>query len=327
MSFRQTADPAVILGRRFPSRSGRFAAAVAGGILAGVILGPPAWAGSAEPPVKPKPAAAALAVRGGTAPAKSGDWSLCRKAAAAVEARISAPPHFLSAVTLTETGRSGPDRKLQAWPWTINVGGKGYVFAGKKEAVNAVRRLMAQGHRSIDVGCMQVNLKYHPRAFTSLEEAFDPASNLAYGADFLVRLKKRHGTWGLAVQHYHSYTEEHRERYAARFNTLWALERKRMAKGAGDAKKAQSALRQIGARVSLAGMLGIPRTLVRAALAEFEPAPAAVATLTSFGVSFGESGETTERHTIPGRFTGLDTPVLADSRTGGADGAAPVAVN
>ena len=29
----------------------------------------------------------------------------------------------------------------------------------------------------IDVGCFQVDLFYHPYAFTSLEEAFDPDAN------------------------------------------------------------------------------------------------------------------------------------------------------
>ena len=41
----------------------------------------------------------------------------------------------------------------------------------------------AQGARSIDVGCMQVNLLHHADAFASLEQAFDPVANARYAAD------------------------------------------------------------------------------------------------------------------------------------------------
>ncbi|MFP3944674.1 MAG: hypothetical protein ACLFWF_12315 [Alphaproteobacteria bacterium] len=262
------------------------------------------------------------------ATATSGDWSLCRGAAAEVEARVSAPEHLLSAVTLTETGRRGPGGKsLQAWPWTINAGGKGYVFTTKNEAVRAVRRLMAQGHRSIDVGCMQVNLKYHPRAFTSLEEAFDPVANLSYGADFLARLKRRHGSWELAVQHYHSYTEEHRQRYAARFRTLWSIERRRMAK-AGDEGGHAAARRSRGGS-ALARLPEIPRTVVRTALPESELSRRLepVAALMTFGVNVGALGRTAREGNAFLRRLGGRYPAIADTRTKSAALGGPVPVN
>jgi hypothetical protein len=318
MSLLQPAEPAVAFGRSIPSPAGRFAGAVAGGILIGAVFASAALAA----PSGSEPSGPASAPSTATA-GSGGDWSLCRRAAAEVEARIPAPEHLLSAVTLTETGRRGPGGKaLQAWPWTINVGGKGYVFSNKDEAVRAVRRLMAQGHASIDVGCMQVNLKYHPRAFTSLEEAFDPAANLAYGAEFLTRLKKRHGSWDLAVQHYHSYTEEHRQRYAARFNTLWALERRRMARAGTERAGARSGL-------SLARLPALPRTLVRAALPDDESLQRLkpVAALMAFGVNFGALEATAaEGNAFLRRLT--DTyPAIADSRTQSAALPAPVPVN
>ena len=44
----------------------------------------------------------------------------------------------------------------------------------RQQAVAAVQALQARGVRSIDVGCLQVNLMYHPIAFASLDDAFDP---------------------------------------------------------------------------------------------------------------------------------------------------------
>ncbi|HCF18886.1 MAG TPA: hypothetical protein DEV96_12760, partial [Rhodospirillum rubrum] len=55
-----------------------------------------------------------------------------------------------------------------------------------------------------DVGCMQVNLRYHGGAFDSLEEAIDPAANVAYAASFLRRLFDDTNDWAEAVTAYHS---------------------------------------------------------------------------------------------------------------------------
>lgn len=159
----------------------------------------------------------------------STDWQLCRTAAQKVERANDMPQALLHAMSLVETGRRGPDGKHTAWPWTINSHGKGYRFATKEEAIWAVRRLVADGARSIDVGCMQVNLRYHPRAFTSLEEAFDPAANMAYAASFLTRLKERHGNWRAASARYHSYNPKLREKYASRVDKTLARERKLLA--------------------------------------------------------------------------------------------------
>lgn len=156
-------------------------------------------------------------------------WSYCRTAAGKIERARNLPPALLQAMTLVETGRRGPDGAHTAWPWTINAGGRGYHFASKREAVWAVRRLMADGVQSIDVGCMQVNLRYHPRAFTSLEEAFDPMANMAYAASFLSALHARHGDWRAATARYHSYNPALREKYAARVDATLARERKAMA--------------------------------------------------------------------------------------------------
>ncbi len=159
----------------------------------------------------------------------SDDWQLCRSAAQKVERAHDLPNALLQAMSLVETGRRGPEGRHTAWPWTINAEGKGFRFANKQDALLAVRRMMADGVRSIDVGCMQVNLRYHPRAFTSLDEAFDPAANMAYAASFLQDLKARHGSWRAASARYHSYNPKLREKYATRVDKTLASERKVLA--------------------------------------------------------------------------------------------------
>jgi len=155
--------------------------------------------------------------------------TLCEDAAIHHEHMNGLPRALLAAVAMAESGRyDRTTRKARAWPWTINAEGRAYYFKTKAEAVATTRRLLATGMRSIDVGCMQVNLRYHPDAFASLEDGFDPMTNVAYGADFLMRLHDRSGSWPEAVANYHSQTEARGDRYFARVIRIWRNERERV---------------------------------------------------------------------------------------------------
>src|SRR5436190_10175179 len=74
------------------------------------------------------------------------------------------PRGLLHAISKAESGLKDTEGRLVAWPWTINYNGQGYYFPTKEAAVQAVQALQAKGASSIDVGCMQVNLYYHPNA-------------------------------------------------------------------------------------------------------------------------------------------------------------------
>jgi hypothetical protein len=81
--------------------------------------------------------------------------------------------------------------------------------------------LQAQGVRSIDVGCMQINLLHHPDAFASLDEAFDPAANAAYAVRFLKALYNQSRDWPTAVATYHSNTPDIAADYQRRVLAVW----------------------------------------------------------------------------------------------------------
>lgn len=134
----------------------------------------------------------------------------CEAAISAAEHAQAIPPLILPAIGRVESGRPDPASKgrIRPWPWTIDVEGQGQSFGSKEEAIAAVQALQARGARSIDVGCMQVNLLQHPDAFSSLDAAFDPATNAAYGARFLAALYRQTKSWPLAVAGYHSQTPE-----------------------------------------------------------------------------------------------------------------------
>jgi hypothetical protein len=141
-------------------------------------------------------------------PALPEPWGLCAAAIAAAERDAGIPAGLLGAIAKVETGRRAPDGSVQPWPWSYNAAGDGRYAASNAEALQEVRALQARGVRSIDIGCMQVNLLHHPQAFPSLEAGFDPATNIAYAVRFLRELHARTGDWNQAVAMYHSATPE-----------------------------------------------------------------------------------------------------------------------
>ncbi len=147
---------------------------------------------------------------------------LCTAPIADAERRHNIPGHLMTAVAVAESGRWSPEaRATFAWPWTVTSGNRSWRPATKAEAVALVRRLRAEGVTNIDVGCMQVNLGWHPDAFPSLEAAFDPETNVAYAAALLAHHFEVRRSWSLAVGHYHSATPELRDRYRRKVMTLW----------------------------------------------------------------------------------------------------------
>jgi soluble lytic murein transglycosylase-like protein len=141
----------------------------------------------------------------------------CRRAIAAVEPGSGIPAGLLGAVALVESGRADPATgRPVPWPWTWNAAGEGRHAATKSEAVSAVATLLTAGTRSVDVGCMQVNLFHHPDAFPDLDAAFDPMTNVRYAARFLLSLKAQTGEWGTAVARYHSAEEARGVPYSRR---------------------------------------------------------------------------------------------------------------
>ncbi len=167
--------------------------------------------------------------------AKGEPGGLCRIAIAAEERRANIPHQLMAAIALAESGRWDPRRKVTvAWPWTIMAEGKGQYFPTKQEAIAAARAIQARGVRNMDVGCMQINMMYHGNAFANLEEAFEPAANVAYAAKFLRQLHTQMGSWHEAAGRYHSATPEHNQRYKAKIARLWEEQRSGAKAGAID---------------------------------------------------------------------------------------------
>lgn len=150
------------------------------------------------------------------------DGALCRQQTERQEKLAGVPSYLLTALSHVESGRWDDGREAKvAWPWTVMAEGRGRYFRTKAEAVAEVRKLRTKGVRNIDVGCMQINLMYHPDAFSSIEDAFDPARNVEYAVEFLTALYEETGAWTKAATRYHSATPEHAIRYSGVLAKEW----------------------------------------------------------------------------------------------------------
>ena len=133
-------------------------------------------------------------------------FELCQIAVDKAEKNYQIKSNLLQTIASVESGRwNAQAGKRVAWPWTVHANGKGRYYKSKAEAIAAVKDMQQKGITNIDVGCMQINLKYHGKAFANLEEAFDPEKNVAYSAQFLRKLYKRNKqNWTKTAMHYHS---------------------------------------------------------------------------------------------------------------------------
>lgn len=144
------------------------------------------------------------------APPALAERHLCDDAARDAAQATGVPVDILRAIALTETMRNGT-----AWPWTINHQGQGFWFATGAAARSAAEDVLSAGG-SADIGCFQINTRWHRQAFASLEAMFDPHENALYAARYLTDLRARFDDWEGAIAAYHSRDAERGAAYLAR---------------------------------------------------------------------------------------------------------------
>lgn len=133
-------------------------------------------------------------------------------------------PHTVFyAVALAESAfQVDQDDVYRPWPWTLNVAGRGYFFDSRLAAWQALTGWLRKGQRSIDIGLMQVNWRYHQERLGTTWQALDPYHNLRVGAAILQECYKTRQDWWSSVGCYHSPANSDRaDRYRRRVVSHW----------------------------------------------------------------------------------------------------------
>ena len=140
-----------------------------------------------------------------------------------VAAERAIPDTLFYAVALAESGRAlNADRVRRPWPWTLNVAGDGYYYSTRIEAWQALRDWLDKGKRSIDIGLMQVNWRYHHERLGDPWQALDPYHNLRVGAEILQDCYATEHDWWASVGCYHApKNPERATRYRRRVESQW----------------------------------------------------------------------------------------------------------
>ena len=156
--------------------------------------------------------------------AKSKDVPDCKAITRAVEVENGLPKYILSSISVVEAGRISDDGTIKPWPWALNHAGKSLFFESKMEALEYLNKNITKDFRNIDVGCMQINVKWHFENFNSFKEMLDPTTNIKYAASFILRLKEKHGSWEKAIKLYHSATTSLNVKYFAKVKKAWKVQ-------------------------------------------------------------------------------------------------------
>ena len=116
----------------------------------------------------------------------------CEYLAKDAEKKYGLPENILLSISRVESGYQKVDGVIRAWPWTLNAGGDSAYFQTKEDALRSLEDRIKKGVTNIDIGCMQLNFRWHKDFFNNLSDMINPIENVDYAARFLNKLHQRH---------------------------------------------------------------------------------------------------------------------------------------
>ena len=118
--------------------------------------------------------------------------NICLSGARRAEAQHGIPSGLLQSITRVEAGRKMVTGEFMPWAWTLNDAGEGLFFDNREAAMRYHEAAVTAPGHSVDVGCMQVNTKWHMEGFHNFSDMLDPVQNADYAAGFLLDLHEAH---------------------------------------------------------------------------------------------------------------------------------------
>jgi hypothetical protein len=115
-------------------------------------------------------------------------------------------PYILYSVALVESAKGNGIHQLTPWPWALNKSGKSFIPASRHAAKIILNQTIASGSRNIDVGLMQVNVRWQGHRVQQPDQLLNPVTNLRVGANVLAEaIQSTPNNLALGIGRYHSW--------------------------------------------------------------------------------------------------------------------------
>jgi len=137
--------------------------------------------------------------------------------------RHGVDPLLVYAVALVESAKAQNKSQVRPWPWALSSPDGGVYAASKQEATSALERLSKMHGKNVDVGLMQVNLRWHGHKVKNATDLLDMQTNLDVACAILSEaISSAPGDLSLGIGRYHHWKDEQRARdYGQRVIGIW----------------------------------------------------------------------------------------------------------
>lgn len=136
-------------------------------------------------------------------------------------------PVLLYSIALVESAVDTPGKAgfVNPFPWTLRTD-KPYYGSTREQAEKELLRLL-ENRKSVDVGLMQVNTKWHGHRVKNPLDLLDPLTNVRVAAAILSEQIDKAKDAETAVGRYHSFNPERARWYAQHVLRIYTLIKKR----------------------------------------------------------------------------------------------------
>mgnify|MGYP001044954605 CR=1 FL=1 len=126
--------------------------------------------------------------------------------------QVGLDPTLIYAVSLAESARGEGKGAISPYPWTLRSARATYAST-RAEAEAELKAYLESGKKKIDVGLMQINVKWNGHRIDSPVKLLDPLTNVTLGSQILAEaIRSAPGDFELGIGRYHSWEDEARAR-------------------------------------------------------------------------------------------------------------------
>ncbi|QBB14542.1 transglycosylase SLT domain-containing protein [Edwardsiella piscicida] len=132
-------------------------------------------------------------------------------------------PLIIYSVSLAESASGRGNDSISPWPWTLRVPDAPYYEKSEEKAKERLVELIRLYGGRIDVGFMQVNLRWNGHRVSSPTDLLNPETNVMIGSEVLSEaIKSSPSDLEFGIGRYHSWNDEARARnYGSRILAIY----------------------------------------------------------------------------------------------------------